>query len=666
MLGTNAVRYEADGVQVRKNVLIPMSDGVRLAADLYAPLDFSFEEGHPQVLPVVVEYIPYRKDDVAPHIDWRWYKPLPQSGYVVARVDCRGTGGSEGRAYDEYSEQEQRDGYALVEWIGSQSWCNGRVAMIGLSYGGFTAVQVAALAPPHLAAIVPIYFTDDRYADDSHYVGNLLRMYYDAGFYGPFMVAFNAMPPDPKSAETSWAEIWEDHLAHNEPYILNWLRHQQPGEYWKCGSVGPIADCIRCPVFMIGGWHDGYVNPPFRLYQKLTGEKKLLVGPWDHSLPDVAIPGPRIDYMREVVTWLDRWCTNVPSPLPAAPPIVVYMESYSPPDADMQEARGAWRAEWEWPPLGGKELVSYLDDGGFTGAPTKSAVDLLAYEASVGVCTGLFSGGLPFGLPSDHRRDEAFSLNYTSEAITEDLHILGRPRVVVFVESDAAVFAISATLCEVGSDGSSRMVSKGIVRAESFEHQSDKFNGSPAEVEVELNSVGWRFTRGNRIRLSIANSDFPNVWPTPEPAMCRVHRGLAAPSRLIMPVVPSDGSAVSPAFKPSIKAVTPASRSAYRVWEVTENVLEGTMRVSCHFTHFAGSHPSELVACVNRSRPSEASMSGVFKMDKVVGGRSVSAVSSTMISSTSSCFHVTVTLSVQLDGLPFFTRHWTDSIPRDA
>ena len=197
-IGTAVVDYQDLGLKVEKNVLIPMSDGIRLAADIYAPRGFDFENSEP--LPVVMEHIPYRKDDVGrPHED-TWYATLPRAGYLFARVDCRGTGGSEGAADDEYSSREQRDGAEAVEWLAAQPWCNSKVAMIGISYGGFTSLQVAALSPAHLAAIVPIDFTDDRFADDCHYVSGLLRMYHDTGFYGTFMVAFNAMPPDPSAA----------------------------------------------------------------------------------------------------------------------------------------------------------------------------------------------------------------------------------------------------------------------------------------------------------------------------------------------------------------------------------------------------------------------------------------------------------------------------------
>ena len=201
------VEHPAHGVKCLHNLRIPMEDGVRLAADLYAPLSAPLDGSEP--LPVVMEYIPYRKDDVGVPVDSHWYGYLPLHGYLVLRVDCRGTGASEGITGDEYTLREQRDGHDAIEWCAAQPWCDGHVNMIGISYGGFTSLQVASHAPPHLTSIVPIDFTDDRYTDDCHYRGGHARMLLDPGFYGAFMVAFNALPPAPARSLANWAEIWE-------------------------------------------------------------------------------------------------------------------------------------------------------------------------------------------------------------------------------------------------------------------------------------------------------------------------------------------------------------------------------------------------------------------------------------------------------------------------
>ena len=187
--GVRPRAVSAEGISFVKNIMAPTRDGTKLALDIHVPAG----EGP---WPVILTYIPYRKDDQEPLTGMQYH--WAQHGYVGARVDCRGTGSSEGANDDEYRPIEIRDGYDVVEWIAAQDWCDGKVAMTGGSYGGFTSVQVAALAPPHLETIIPWNFTDDRYTDDCHYRGGALRCYYDIGAYGSSMVGMNAMPPYPR------------------------------------------------------------------------------------------------------------------------------------------------------------------------------------------------------------------------------------------------------------------------------------------------------------------------------------------------------------------------------------------------------------------------------------------------------------------------------------
>jgi putative CocE/NonD family hydrolase len=187
-------------------------------------------------------------------------------GYVGVRLDVRGTGSSEGVTGDEYSPAEQQDAVDAIAWLAAQPWCTGAVGMFGISYGGFTSLQAATHAPPALRAIIPMHASDDRYTDDCHYGGGALRDY-DTGRYGNRMLGWNALPPDPEVVGADWERIWDARLRGNEPWLLEWLRHQVDGPYWRSGSVRPDYARIRCPVFAIGGFRDGYVNAPLRLLQ---------------------------------------------------------------------------------------------------------------------------------------------------------------------------------------------------------------------------------------------------------------------------------------------------------------------------------------------------------------------------------------------------------------
>ncbi|MCB0150703.1 MAG: CocE/NonD family hydrolase, partial [Caldilineaceae bacterium] len=157
-------------VRVEHNVRIPVRDGLELSANLFLPEPTTDGERFPAIL----EMIPYRKDDWRYATDLSRMSYLAQHGFACCRLDVRGTGSSPGIALDEYTPAETRDGYDAVEWLAAQPWCNGNVGMWGISYGGFTAIQVAMLQPPHLKAIFPVYATDDRYTDDVHYIGGCL------------------------------------------------------------------------------------------------------------------------------------------------------------------------------------------------------------------------------------------------------------------------------------------------------------------------------------------------------------------------------------------------------------------------------------------------------------------------------------------------------------
>lgn len=674
---STSVLHPAPGVKLVKNVRIPMADGVRLAADLYVPDDGRDDFTPATPLPVVMDYIPYRKDELNP-ASAPLYLHLARHGYILARVDIRGTGASEGINVDEYTRPEQEDGAACVEWIATQAWCDGHVNVMGISYGGFTTLQIAALAPPHLTSIIPVDFTDNRYTDDCHYRGGLLRMYYDIGWYGTRMIAWGALPPDPEWTLGDWAAVWERHIADNEPYLLKWLRNQVDGEYWHNGSVSDAAT-IRCPVFLIGGWRDGYPNPPLRLYRALAERgvpAKVLVGPWNHAWPDAAIPGPRIDHLRDVVRWLDHWCRGAQNGVMDEPPVVVYMQASEAPVVDRLDSAGEWRAEPSWPAPGATERrLAFAEHGCLADAAGVAGEDVLLDQPAVGVTAGLWSGGIQFGLPGDQRPDEALSLAYTSAPLTDELAILGTPRAILDIASDASVVGFAVSLSDVAPDGSSHLVTKGMLNATrrtSLTDPSPLPVGVRTTLAVDLDTTGWIFAAGHRIRATIANADFPNVWPTPQLATSTIFRGPGA-SHLVLPVVPRRGSATPPEFAPS--AATPQRHAAAvhpPTWQVRTDVLTGRVtsdvRVDVAFRASADTVIERQFAAectVDPRDPAHASAHGWHVNRVSRAGDTIQGRCDTVIRSTASHFHVTIDLEITVNDRPHATRRWTESIPRD-
>lgn len=659
-----------------KNLRIPMRDGITLGADVCFPCDNLMREMGWKRLPVVMEYIPYRKNESVPGA--RFSEELVRCGYIVVRVDLRGTGDSEGFSTDEYLPVEQQDGYDTVEWLAQQPWCDGQINIMGISYGGFTALQIASLQPPHLRTIIPIDFTDNRYTDDCHYYGGLLRMYYDVAFYGNQMVVYNAMPPSAAWLDEDWERIWAEHLEKNEPYIIQWLEHQVDGSYWRNGSVEYCPQAIQVPVFMFGGWRDGYPNPPLRLYQALQVPRKVLIGPWNHSWPNKAIPGPRIDFIHEVSRWLDYWCKSIGNGIMDEPPVQVFMQEYQPPIVDRLETTGRWRGESDYPPPGFKQKCLFLGNQNTLSPQWSGAAgnNLLTYYPQAGTSGGLWSGGIMFGLPGDQRPDEVYSLLYSTDPLAQDLAILGTSHVELFLSSSSPVMGYVAKLCDVAPDGTSALIAKGamnITRRNSLSQPQPVEPDEVVRLEIPMDCTGWIFRKGHCIRLAISNSDFPNLWPTPETGISWVYSGEEYPSSLILPVVPLEGVSEPDHFLPSSRRVTRHSDNPEPpIWETTTDMLSGVVTYRIGFksnimpdpkTHIY--HESEGVYTIDPNHPEKTCAQGRYGSIIKQPGLEVRGISNLSIHSTLTDFHLQIDLDVHLNGKLKYHKEWNKTIPRN-
>ena len=310
---------------------IRVRDGIELSANLWLPVPRA--DAPDQRFPAILEMIPYGKDNWRRNSDVGRGEWLAARGYALCRVDVRGTGSSGGIALDEYTADETQDGYEAVEWLAAQPWCNGNVGMWGISYGGFTSIQVAALRPPHLRAIVPVMATDDRYTDDVHFRGGCLTVS-EQSQYAVSQVAMNAMPPDPGVPRRGLAFEWLARLEATPPWTLEWLRHQTDGPYWRVGSLAPDYDRIEAAILGIGGWMDSYVDPAFRMQERCTSaaDRRVIVGSWGHGLPDSAEPGPPMDWLHEMVRFFDRHLRGIDNGLDAEPPVVWFQREWTEPD----------------------------------------------------------------------------------------------------------------------------------------------------------------------------------------------------------------------------------------------------------------------------------------------------------------------------------------------
>jgi putative CocE/NonD family hydrolase len=496
-----------DGVAVRDE-WIPMPDGVRLHTRIWTPVTAS--PGSP--VPVLLEYLPYRLDDwTAPRDSERhpWYAA---HGYASVRVDIRGTGSSDGYFDDEYSEQELRDGEVVIAWLAEQGWSTGAVGMFGISWGGFNALQLAARAPAALRAIVTVCSTDDRYDNDVHYVGGAV-LGIDMAAWGATMFAFNSRPPRPEVVGESWVSRWAERLERGRPMTPVWLSHQERDDYWRHGSAAEDYAGIRAAVLAVGGWADPYRDAVLRLVGNVQAPVKGIVGPWSHQYPDRGLaPGPSVGFLQETLRWWDHWLRGVDTGVERDPALRAWINEGEPPATYYAERRGRWVGAEAWPSSASRPRVIALPElrGGAEGAV------VVRSPQHTGADAGRF---FPFGnatdLPPDQRAEDGRSVCFDLP-LDEPIDVLGNVVVHLAVTSDQPRATVTVRLCDVAPDGSSTLVTRGVLNAAKRDgtHRNDPLEpGVPAALPVRLVSTGHRFAAGHRLRIAVSSSYWPWVWP---------------------------------------------------------------------------------------------------------------------------------------------------------
>ena len=570
----------------RVQTTIPLKDGVRLAVSLYLPDGAKAEDKFPAIL----EYLPYRKDDWTLSRDWDLHLYWVRRGFVAARVDIRGTGASEGSPPDrEYSDQEQQDGLEVIDWLSKQPWSNGNVGMMGISWGGFNAIQMALRRPPALKAIIAVCATEELFHDDIHYIDGLMHV----DEFEPAMDLELGLTrsPDFPTDEKSLAQRFD-----SSPWFLLYLHQQRDGPFWRRASVAPDHyGEYTVPSFMIGGFLDGYRDSLARFFEKSKAPIKALLGPWNHTFPHDAEPGPAIEWREEATRWWDYWLKGKQNGIMDEPRFEVFMRRPYPPDPNIKEVPGEWRAEKTWPPAGQrmKTLHLQLDHSLSSEGPGTSHLSSyipshdLRYVPSVGIEAGFWWGDFA----TDQRPIDAYSLVYDSAPIEEETAIVGWPRAILHVSATAPLADWFVRLSDVAPDGTVTLITgagqSGAQRNSASNPQDLKPSDNSRqvyEIPIELHLTSWIFPLGHRIRVAISNALWPMIWPTPYSMTTSLYLGAVTPSRLELPVVAVRAPA-RPHFPP-IEVSPPLEDVSStgdiwppKNWTVTRDLMSGTTRV---------------------------------------------------------------------------------------
>jgi predicted acyl esterase len=680
--GHAAQASPAAGQIEMREAMIPMPDGVRLAADLWMPAGGKKNER----FPVLLEYLPYRKTEGRGD-RYGLYAYFVRRGYVVARVDIRGTGASEGRLVEhEYTDREQVDGEAVIAWLARQPFATGKVGMFGISWGGFNSIHMAMRNPPALGAIIAVDATDDLYQDDVHFMDGGIHV----DSWEMSMDLANAMPAAPGYAidEAFFANRFD-----TTPWMFTYKRRQRDGPFWDRTALKTRYESIRVPTFLIGGWYDGYRDSVPRMLEHVKAPMKAMIGPWSHCWPHDSYPKPGMEWRREAVRWFDQWLKGRDTGIMDEPRLAVFVRRWHPPGPRLDEAPGEWRFEEGWPiarlrdrvlyPRADHTLAPAVPDEGTPGAAVEHT---LRYVPTTGVEIGgpvMWWGDVA----PDQRPADAFSLVYDTAPLAETVEILGLPHATLTVSADAPMAHWFARLSDVAPDGSVTLVAgagfNGTHR-ESARAPKAIEPGKPFALDIEMHMTSWTFAPGHRMRLAVSNAMWPMIWPTPYPMTTTLHLGGADATRLVLPVVPQETGPARrprPDFAPPEKdealtgfgTLETGTASGYGEIESVERfpAAGGAARVRAtngggvRFPWGTERNTESIVHEAQDGKPEAVSVTGDYSTTVALPDRTLRWEAHVVFRSNRDTFFLTYTRRLLRDGVLVREKTWTDAIPRD-
>ncbi len=551
---------------ITRDVEVPLADGTVLRADVYRPVS-------PGPYPALLQRTPYIKD-FNPGL-WVVIDPVKAAGagFAVVIQDVRGRGRSDGEFTPFVNEAS--DGADTVAWAARQPWCNGDVAMYGSSYMAAAAWQVAKTAPGGLAAMTSFQASSDyhegrSYRGGAFEIGALLGISLNAlgGGIAHRMVRDGRLPKAaPGQAREMVNRIAE--LARTEPieelrstllgdiapFFFEWAARTDPADdYWRSLSVEDAYPNIDVPVLHCSSWFDQAHVGTLRNFTGMRGnapggaadQQYLLMGPWAHRVPRGSTVGQLLigeryfgakaifDLDRLQLTWLDKVLKGDPNPWPFAKRVRLFVMG-----------RDTWREFDQWPPEGTVDTALHLADEGIAGWDSPTAgVDSLVHDPSEPAPTtggahmapaALFAAG-PVDQRAVQARDDV--LTYTSDVLVEPIEVIGWVEAELWVSHDEpADYAV--TLSEVFPDGRCLNVCDGYLRTPDGEAGGE----NPRPIQVRLGATAQQFGTGNRIRVHVTASSSPRHpvrGSGGDPRRQRVHLGADTPSRVVLPVLPSD------------------------------------------------------------------------------------------------------------------------------
>jgi predicted acyl esterase len=511
---------------VSQEFLVPMDDGVRIATTVTLP-SLDGKAPAPGRFPVVLEMTPYGRDGLCSCIPGA---DLAARGIVGAVADVRGTGGSEGTLKDNYfSPREQRDGYELVEYFGTQPYSSGKVGMTGGSYVGITQYLAAEQRPPHLAVITPISALSDLYREGYTHEG-IPNFFFDIQYLGVQQPAGLTGPNTDPTLLGPTVGAKAGQLTGAATIAFDYVERPNDGAFYRDRSPLYHADRITVPTLIYDGWHDGFIfgaNEMYRLLSKRSGvETRLYVNPCTHKgcgppFDPENNPSDLEDAEAVVFEFLRKYL--VPgSDEPARAPVRVYVQGTN-----------KWLDATQWPPRRSRARTFYLMPSGLSDvAVATPAMQSYATNPADGLSMSFDQYGTvaasPY-IPLDQRAAEEAGLSWRTPQLSEPLTLTADSVLHLVAASSASDTDWFARLSDVAPDGSETIITEGFLRASHRELDSTRStpdrpwhtNTDPSPIEpgrvldydLAIWPTAYELENGHRLQLRVTSYDFPTHLP---------------------------------------------------------------------------------------------------------------------------------------------------------
>lgn len=496
-------------VETERKVMIPMRDGVRLAAEIHRPK----AEGK---FPAILIRTPYGRvlqaGTEAPYYARR--------GYAVVTQDCRGRGDSEGAWFP--LRDEEFDGFDTIEWLTKQPWCDGKVGMLGASYVGWVQWYAAKSGHPALKAIVPQVAPPDP-LENIPYEGGVFML--TTAWWAKMLEMMGtgeARPEWTKALATLPLNDLDAALGIKHPFLDEWIAHPPDDEaYWAPLSYQRHWAKLDVAALNISGWFDGDQPgaPQNFIGMRRAGKKDqyLLMGPWSHAFNysrrlgafDFGKEG-KIDLDSVILRFFDRYLKGVENGIDAEDPVAIFIMG-----------QNTWRREKDWPLPATKWTKLYLDGGkanrrdggGRLSLSPGTGEDVYTFDPmKLPPTSADFDDLTGEGALSDQSKLEDVEeiLDYTSPPAAEAVEITGPLSAVVSIASTAEDTDVVAEIFALTPEGQQIPIMGGMQRVRYRRGKDEPVKpGEVAEVTVDMWATSGRLEKGWRLRLQVSSSPWP-------------------------------------------------------------------------------------------------------------------------------------------------------------